>query len=93
MSALSLHAPVDVAHELAYWRGEHRRGELGYYPFDDVPAATIRAVCAAYNAHPQLSEREAVGAVRAALNLPPGSINAVLAEWLAPRCLRRLRAD
>ncbi|KHL58453.1 hypothetical protein [Xanthomonas cannabis] len=92
MQAVSAHCPADVQDQLEYWRGEHRRGQLGYYPFDGVPDATVRAVCAAYNARPQLSEQEAIKAVRDALCLTPGSMNAALADWLAPRCLRHLRS-
>ncbi|WDJ05713.1 hypothetical protein [Xanthomonas campestris] len=96
MNALSAqprtaHPRADVQAELAHWRAEHRRGELGYYPFDGIPEATIRAVCDAWNAHPQLTDQQAIAAVRDALCLTPGSINAVLADWLAPRCLRHLR--
>ncbi|MBV6888008.1 hypothetical protein KWH47_10680 [Xanthomonas campestris pv. spermacoces] len=91
MHAISAPVQADVQTELEYWRGEHRRGQLGYYAFDGVPEGTIRAVCAAYNARPNLTDADAIKAVRNALCLTPGSMNAVLADWLAPRCLRHLR--
>lgn len=90
MRAVTAPVQADVQTELDYWRGEHRRGQLGYYAFDGIPEGTIRAVCAAYNARPHLTDAEAIKAVRDALRLTPGSMNAVLADWLAPRCLRHL---
>ncbi|MCC4603998.1 hypothetical protein HG421_15715 [Xanthomonas campestris pv. badrii] len=83
---------ADVQDELDYWRQQHRRGQLGYHPFEGVPEGTVRAVCEAYNAHPQLSEQDAIREVRQSLCLTPGSMHAHLADWLAPRCLRHLRS-
>ncbi|APP75458.1 hypothetical protein [Xanthomonas vesicatoria] len=92
MHAVSVHRHADVQSALTYWRDQHRRGQLGYHPFDGIPEGTVRAVCDAYNAQPDLSEQQAIKAVRDALCLTPGSSNAALADWLAPRCLRHLRS-
>ncbi|MCL1501306.1 hypothetical protein A7D16_19745 [Xanthomonas nasturtii] len=91
MHAVATPVQANAQTELDYWRGEHRRGQLGYHPFDGIPENTIRAVCAAYDAQPTLTEADVIKAVRDALCLTPGSMNAVLADWLAPRCLRHLR--
>ncbi|MEA9557052.1 hypothetical protein VC273_14375 [Xanthomonas nasturtii] len=92
MHAVSVHRHADVQNELTYWRDQHRRGQLGYHSFDGIPENTVRAVCDAYNAQPDLTEHQAIKAVRDALCLTAGSTNAALADWLAPRCLRHLRS-
>ncbi|WP_434027692.1 hypothetical protein [[Pseudomonas] boreopolis] len=81
-----------VDEEMAHWQQEHRKGELGYCEFDRVPARVVRAACTQYLSDPGRDEREALHAVYAILALPEGSMDAALAAWLAPRCLRRLRS-
>ncbi|WP_372392911.1 hypothetical protein ACCQ05_03215 [Xanthomonas sp. NCPPB 3582] len=92
MQAVTVYRQADVQDELDYWRQEHRRGQLGYHKFEGIPEQTVRAACEAFNAHPQLSEQDAIQRVRRSLCLTPGTMHAQLADWLAPRCLRHLRA-
>lgn len=45
MHAVPAPVQADVQTELDDWRGEHRRGPLGYHVFDGIPEGTI-ARCA-----------------------------------------------
>ncbi|AAW73894.1 conserved hypothetical protein [Xanthomonas oryzae pv. oryzae KACC 10331] len=71
MHAVPAPVQADVQTELDDWRGEHRRGPLGYHVFDGIPEGTIRAVCMAYNARARLTDAEAIKAVATRAALPP----------------------
>lgn len=70
MHAVPAPVQADVQTELDDWRGEHRRGPLGYHVFDGIPEGTIRAVCMAYNARARLTDAEAIKAVATRAALP-----------------------
>lgn len=76
--------------ELDDWRGEHRRGQLGYHVFDGIPEGTIRAVCMAYNARARLTDAEAIKQSRRALPYPRLD-ECRVRRLLVPRGLRHVR--